>query len=327
MKPSLTIHPKSNEIYKGKKLDNYGFILNQEINDSKNQPRDGRSRIFKIMFGGHAHDRNAEKRSARRQLKWNDMLHEWDDFKSKRFKKLQSRVRKGIPNSRRAEAWLTLSDVAENRKNNMGLYQALLLKSHNHIDGFNHEADIDEHCMEIFTHGRERIDSYVFEVIERDLSRTFPQHYMFCRSDSNVSSTQSSKSFHNINSNEYPREADKEEITSPSQEEYRSIESQAAQPLTLVHSDIDDSHDNHWSQRAKTLMEAKGGIASLRRVLRAYSIYDCEVGYCQGMNFIAAMFLTYVSEEDAFWMMVCKYIIHHTMFTLKYISCIRLFLW
>jgi hypothetical protein len=62
-------------------------------------------------------------------------------------------------------------------------------------------------------------------------------------------------------------------------------------------------------------LEATGGKSSLRRVLRAYSVYDREVGYCQGMNFIAAMFLTYVSEEDAFWMMVCKYsIFKHTIY-------------
>lgn len=46
------------------------------------------------------------------------------------------------------------------------------------------------------------------------------------------------------------------------------------------------------------------GQDCLRRVLRAYSLYDEEVGYCQGMGFIVAMFLTYVGEEEAFWMLV-----------------------
>jgi hypothetical protein len=48
----------------------------------------------------------------------------------------------------------------------------------------------------------------------------------------------------------------------------------------------------------------EGGQASLRRVLRAYSLYDPDVGYCQGMNFIAGMFITFVSEEEAFWLLV-----------------------
>ena len=46
------------------------------------------------------------------------------------------------------------------------------------------------------------------------------------------------------------------------------------------------------------------GQFSLRRVLRAYAMYDSEVGYCQGMNFIAATFLTFLSEEEAFWLLV-----------------------
>ncbi len=51
----------------------------------------------------------------------------------------------------------------------------------------------------------------------------------------------------------------------------------------------------------------QSGQAALRRVLRAYSYYDREVGYCQGMNFIAGMFLTLMTEEEAFWQLVCKY--------------------
>jgi Rab-GTPase-TBC domain len=52
------------------------------------------------------------------------------------------------------------------------------------------------------------------------------------------------------------------------------------------------------------ILEDAGGQARLRRVLKAYSTYDREIGYCQGMNFIAAMFLTVVTEEKAFWMLV-----------------------
>lgn len=43
---------------------------------------------------------------------------------------------------------------------------------------------------------------------------------------------------------------------------------------------------------------------ALRRVLRAYSQLDREVGYCQGMNYIVAMFLSFLSEEEAFWLLV-----------------------
>ena len=53
------------------------------------------------------------------------------------------------------------------------------------------------------------------------------------------------------------------------------------------------------------ILDCAGGQFRLRRVLKAYSTYDREIGYCQGMHFIAAMFLTLVSEEDAFWLLVC----------------------
>lgn len=54
------------------------------------------------------------------------------------------------------------------------------------------------------------------------------------------------------------------------------------------------------------VLEGRGGQAAMRRVLKAYSTYDRDVGYCQGMNFIAGMFLTLMTEEEAFWMLVGK---------------------
>ncbi|NXE06532.1 US6NL protein, partial [Lophotis ruficrista] len=40
---------------------------------------------------------------------------------------------------------------------------------------------------------------------------------------------------------------------------------------------------------------------ALFHVLSAYSIYNTEVSYCQGMSQIAAILLMYLNEEDAFW--------------------------
>ncbi|XP_018608247.2 USP6 N-terminal-like protein [Scleropages formosus] len=39
----------------------------------------------------------------------------------------------------------------------------------------------------------------------------------------------------------------------------------------------------------------------LFHVLTAYSVYNTEVSYCQGMSQIAAILLMYMNEEDAFW--------------------------
>ena len=44
--------------------------------------------------------------------------------------------------------------------------------------------------------------------------------------------------------------------------------------------------------------------AKLRRVLVAYSLHNPSIGYCQGMNYIAARLVSCMSEEEAFWMLI-----------------------
>ncbi|EFJ27331.1 hypothetical protein SELMODRAFT_231859 [Selaginella moellendorffii] len=46
------------------------------------------------------------------------------------------------------------------------------------------------------------------------------------------------------------------------------------------------------------------GQRSLYNVLKAYSVYDRDVGYVQGMGFLAGLLLLYMCEEDAFWLLV-----------------------
>lgn len=54
---------------------------------------------------------------------------------------------------------------------------------------------------------------------------------------------------------------------------------------------------------------------ALFHLLAAYSMYNEKLGYCQGMSSLAALLLTYLNEEDAFWGMVTligdqKYAMH-----------------
>jgi hypothetical protein len=65
-----------------------------------------------------------------------------------------------------------------------------------------------------------------------------------------------------------------------------------------IERDIDRTFPRH-----ELFVEAQGaGQRSLRNLLQWYAVLDPEVGYCQGMGFIAGLFLTYMSEEDAFYM-------------------------
>ncbi|XP_069487917.1 TBC1 domain family member 1 isoform X5 [Ambystoma mexicanum] len=45
------------------------------------------------------------------------------------------------------------------------------------------------------------------------------------------------------------------------------------------------------------------GQLSLYNILKAYSLLDPEVGYCQGLSFVAGILLLHMSEEDAFNML------------------------
>ena len=52
-------------------------------------------------------------------------------------------------------------------------------------------------------------------------------------------------------------------------------------------------------------------IDKLRRVLVGFSWYDQHVGYCQGLNRLAAIALLFLDEEDAFWCLIC--IVHYLL--------------
>jgi hypothetical protein len=67
--------------------------------------------------------------------------------------------------------------------------------------------------------------------------------------------------------------------------------------LEEIERDIDRTFPKH------VLFTEKDGVGqmSLRKVLRWYAALDTEVGYCQGMGFVAGLFLTYMPEDKAFF--------------------------
>jgi len=81
-----------------------------------------------------------------------------------------------------------------------------------------------------------------------------------------------------------------------------SLAAAKAAATTAAAADVDSN--STITPSSSRLSERGDGQGALRRVLRAYSQYDTEVGYCQGMNFIVAMFLTFLTEEESFWLLV-----------------------
>lgn len=61
--------------------------------------------------------------------------------------------------------------------------------------------------------------------------------------------------------------------------------------------DVNRTYRNHIMFRERYGVKQQ----HLFHVLAAYSMYNTEVGYCQGMSEIAALLLMYMNEEDAFW--------------------------
>eukprot|EP00164_Ancoracysta_twista_P001798 GFYU01002362.1.p1 GENE.GFYU01002362.1~~GFYU01002362.1.p1 ORF type:complete len:472 (-),score=103.04 GFYU01002362.1:234-1649(-) len=81
---------------------------------------------------------------------------------------------------------------------------------------------------------------------------------------------------------------------------YRELLGRQSQCAKQISVDIKRSCPN---DTFKAKMD-EGRMKSLHNVLTAYSIFDPNVGYCQGMNFVVAMLLLYLDEETAFWVFV-----------------------
>jgi hypothetical protein len=67
-----------------------------------------------------------------------------------------------------------------------------------------------------------------------------------------------------------------------------------------IEKDVDRTFPNHILFQGSS----SAGQRSLRTILQWYAALDPEIGYCQGMSFVAATLLTYTDEEDAFYILV-----------------------
>lgn len=70
--------------------------------------------------------------------------------------------------------------------------------------------------------------------------------------------------------------------------------------LQVIEKDLNRTFPHHAD------FSVKGGVfqKAMRTVLYAYARYDTELGYCQGMGFVAGTLIMYMVEEEAFWCLV-----------------------
>ena len=61
-----------------------------------------------------------------------------------------------------------------------------------------------------------------------------------------------------------------------------------------------------FSMLEKFNQKVQTGENKLYNLLKAYSLYDPEVGYTQGMNFIAGLILLHIDDEALAWIIFLK---------------------
>lgn len=77
----------------------------------------------------------------------------------------------------------------------------------------------------------------------------------------------------------------------------RSIAWKWSPDIRQIDLDVNRTYRDHIMFRERYGLKQQ----ALFNILGAYSVYNREIGYCQGMSQLAALLLMYMNEEDAFW--------------------------
>lgn len=80
-------------------------------------------------------------------------------------------------------------------------------------------------------------------------------------------------------------------------EEMLRLARQWSTEIRQIDADVARQYRDHINYRERYSIKQK----SMFYVLAAYSMYNMEVGYCQGMSVLAGLLLLYMDDEDAFW--------------------------
>jgi hypothetical protein len=274
------------------RLDRFGFIANMDRHGNLvDEDEDDIREVIPTMI--------QMKTTKGREQKWVTMMERWPAATvplrgGRRRKLVLRRLRKGVPEQQRATVWQWLGGVQAQIANNPGVYQKLVEEASESRPPTPPETQSANY----------KSFRAIQDTIERDIHRTFPRHSMFYQDDTRG------------NSMVEEVEEIKEDNSILMRSSTANLQDGCLAQSTREIADMIRQLDGRTSPEAKAafvhpdyvpptrVLKERGGQASLRRVLKAYSVYDREIGYCQGMNFIAGMFLTLMPEEESFWLLV-----------------------
>mmetsp|Transcript_1807 Transcript_1807/g.2464 ORF Transcript_1807/g.2464 Transcript_1807/m.2464 type:complete len:388 (-) Transcript_1807:180-1343(-) len=121
--------------------DRYGFLKDVDAN------REGKQVEDTVISKRRDTEENRTK-------KWIKMLGKWNEYRENKPKKVKRRIRKGVPDCLRGLVWNLLSGIGNLKANNSELYEELCARDDSPSDS-------------------------IYDTIEADIHRTFPNHEMF----------------------------------------------------------------------------------------------------------------------------------------------------
>jgi hypothetical protein len=226
----------------------------------------------------------------KRTRKWLAMYEGWPRWSRRKQGKIKSRVRKGIPDAMRGKMWMVISGAdalraaSERGAGSPGSFEALARRSAGEFD-----------AMQDLVADVEREEQAALRVWQADLEARAAERARRRESggdgDKNSNSSNSGGGETKAAAAARPPGQDPQQLFSAKQRALRKWD-------LVVTADLNRTYPDHC-------MFHRGGFGQelLQRVLRAYGLAHPAFGYTQGMNFIAAMFLSYMPARDAYYML------------------------
>lgn len=217
----------------------------------------------------------------KRTLKWLAMYEGWPRWSQRKQAKIKSRVRKGIPDAMRGKMWMVISGADALRDACDGTprsFEALTQRAAGEFD-----------TMEGLVVTVEREEQAALQKWHADLEARAEERDRDLRRGSGE--TVAGDGGGEMKAPARPVGQDPQKLFSETQRALRKWD-------LVISADLNRTYPDHC-------MFHRGGFGQelLQRVLRAYGLAHPSFGYTQGMNFIAAMFLSYMPARDAFYVL------------------------